>query len=318
MPGRRLWIIGVVGLATVLLRGWIGTRGLDRDTCAIKSEFDFGFEQGHIAGNLARGNGYSVKFGASPAMPTAWASPLYPLLLAGIFRLWGAFTFESALAVIWLNAIFHGLIASLLYVMGLQLSEGQSGRRSISDDATKRRSDEDVEIRCGSSSPREPGHAMVPPGGNRIGLCAVALFLVMPAGWQFLHWAWCIHLLAVLILAHLLVLMGQFRSPVLQAGLAGGTLALAMLADGAAVTLMPITAVCLMLRTRSRARLASHVEWAEPLLAAVSSGPIGRGTDSCAGRARPGTVSRLAWCALAWLAVMSPFQHSGIRSLEFT
>src|SRR5438270_13817571 len=115
------WPAILIGIITIALRGFVGTRGLDPQHCQIKSEFDFGFEQGHIAGNLARGHGYSVKFGDSPPMPTAWASPAYPILLAGIFRIWGTFTFESAVAVIWLNAIFHGIIAALLYLLGILL-----------------------------------------------------------------------------------------------------------------------------------------------------------------------------------------------------
>src|SRR5690242_20581667 len=105
-PRKDRAIAVALGLATIALRGFVGTHGLNPQACQIKSEFDFGFEQGHIAGNLARGYGYSVKFGDSPPIPTAWASPLYPLMLAGIFRIWGAFTFDSAIAAIWLNAMF--------------------------------------------------------------------------------------------------------------------------------------------------------------------------------------------------------------------
>ena len=53
-------------------------------------------EAGHIAGNLALGHGYAIAAQDGRFLPTAWISPLYPLLLSGIFRVFGAFSKTSA------------------------------------------------------------------------------------------------------------------------------------------------------------------------------------------------------------------------------
>lgn len=220
-----------IGLGTVALRAVVGTRGMDPATMHLKSEFDFGFEQGHIAGNLARGLGYSVRFGDSPPLPTAWASPLYPLLLAGIFRVWGAFSFESQIAVIWLNSLFHGVIAALLYLLGARIGAAGDGACAGPSNAL-----------FTAAWPVRPSD---PPSRqslfDRTGALAVLLFLFLPSGWQFLHWAWCTHLLAMLILLHLFVLGGEWRSATAHAAWSGATLGLAMLADGAAVMILPVT-----------------------------------------------------------------------------
>src|ERR1700760_1237884 len=60
-------------------------------TYRVRSEFhnfNFGFEGGRIAQSLVTGHGYASPFNA-PSGPTAWLPPLYPLLLAGCFKLFG-------------------------------------------------------------------------------------------------------------------------------------------------------------------------------------------------------------------------------------
>ncbi len=65
----------------------------------------FLFESGNIASSLAAGNGFSSPFRVDTG-PTAWMTPVYPLLLAGVFRLFGVYTFHSWLAAVGLNILF--------------------------------------------------------------------------------------------------------------------------------------------------------------------------------------------------------------------
>ena len=57
----------------------------------------FLFEPGNIAASIVSGGGYASPFRV-PSGPTAWMAPVYPLLLARVFRIFGAYTFHSFVA----------------------------------------------------------------------------------------------------------------------------------------------------------------------------------------------------------------------------
>jgi 4-amino-4-deoxy-L-arabinose transferase-like glycosyltransferase len=57
-----------------------------------------GIEMGLLADSLLRGHGYSSPFGGSTG-PTAFIAPGYPTLIAGIFLLFGTYSFPSAIAI---------------------------------------------------------------------------------------------------------------------------------------------------------------------------------------------------------------------------
>jgi 4-amino-4-deoxy-L-arabinose transferase-like glycosyltransferase len=68
----------------------------------------FGEEMGRIARALATGYGFSDPFRGHTG-PTAWVGPLYPLLLAGVFKLFGVFSPLSAWVILTLNSLFSAL-----------------------------------------------------------------------------------------------------------------------------------------------------------------------------------------------------------------
>ena len=69
----------------------------------------FGFETGRIARSIAEGHGFSNPLSAQTG-PTAWVMPVYPYLLAGIFKLFGVYSKTSALVILSLNSLFSALI----------------------------------------------------------------------------------------------------------------------------------------------------------------------------------------------------------------
>lgn len=71
--------------------------------------FQFGWEMGQIAASLAEGHGYSNPFCWGPSGPTSWTTPLFPLLLAGVFKLFGSFSFLSAWIILTINSLFSAL-----------------------------------------------------------------------------------------------------------------------------------------------------------------------------------------------------------------
>ena len=80
----------------------------------------FLFEPGNIADSLATGNGFGSPFRVDTG-PTAWMTPVYPLLLAGIFRCFGIYTFGAFVAAVALNILFSTLTCVPVFFAGNRL-----------------------------------------------------------------------------------------------------------------------------------------------------------------------------------------------------
>src|SRR3984885_176121 len=94
-----LWLIMFVALAIRLGYMWQFQHIHPRQGVSV---IPFLFESGNIAHSLATGHGFSSPFRVDTG-PTAWMTPLFPLLLAQIFRLFGAYTFHAWAATVLLN-----------------------------------------------------------------------------------------------------------------------------------------------------------------------------------------------------------------------
>jgi len=79
-----------------------------------QQHFNFGFEAGRIARSLVSGQGYANPFNGQSG-PTAWLPPLYPLLMALAFKLFGIYTNAAALFLLTINSLFSALIAPAIY-----------------------------------------------------------------------------------------------------------------------------------------------------------------------------------------------------------
>ena len=77
----------------------------------------FLFESGNIAHSLAEGKGFASPFRVDTG-PTAWITPLYPLLIAGIFRIFGVYTFAAFVAAISLNILASAAACIPVYSIG--------------------------------------------------------------------------------------------------------------------------------------------------------------------------------------------------------
>ena len=71
----------------------------------LDNNFSFGWEMGRIGRSLAEGQGFSNPFNETTG-PTAWEPPLYPFLIAGVFKLFGVYTHASALVLLVSIAFF--------------------------------------------------------------------------------------------------------------------------------------------------------------------------------------------------------------------
>jgi hypothetical protein len=78
-------------------------------------------EAGNIAASLATGHGFSSPFRMETG-PTAWMTPIYPGLLAGIFRIFGVRTFESFVAAVALNIVASVLVCVPIFYAGKKIA----------------------------------------------------------------------------------------------------------------------------------------------------------------------------------------------------
>ena len=76
-----------------------------------------GNEPSHIAAHLLRGEGFGSPF-TDLAIPTAQQPPLYPWFMAGIFKVFGAFSRTSLYLILAANCLAGGLTAFFIYLIG--------------------------------------------------------------------------------------------------------------------------------------------------------------------------------------------------------
>ncbi len=118
---RRWWVeartspFWIAFLALLLRVGWI----LAAHTYRFKTlddNFSFGWEMGRIGRSLALGQGFSNPFNQATG-PTAWEPPLYPFLIAGVFKLFGIYTHASALVLLCINSLFSALTCVPIFLI---------------------------------------------------------------------------------------------------------------------------------------------------------------------------------------------------------
>lgn len=86
----------------------------------ILATVPFENEAGSIAQGLAQGQGFCCVFRQATG-PTAWLAPVYPLLLAAIFKSFGVFTVKAFYAAAILNCVFSSLACLPLYFVGKRI-----------------------------------------------------------------------------------------------------------------------------------------------------------------------------------------------------
>ena len=97
-----LTFIVLVAIAARMTFAWDQAHKISPDVLAI---VPFQQETGNIAYSLAQGQGFDGVFRMNTG-PTAWLAPIYPLLVAGIFKTFGILTAKAFFAATFLNIIF--------------------------------------------------------------------------------------------------------------------------------------------------------------------------------------------------------------------
>ena len=115
-PRRVFWTGLVVRLLYITLAHTYRVR-------PSEDHFQFGWEAGRIARALVTGRGYADPFAnvwVAHTGPTAWLPPVYPLLLAGIFKVFGVFTPASAWVLFAVQSVFSAATALAVWEIAVR------------------------------------------------------------------------------------------------------------------------------------------------------------------------------------------------------
>src|SRR5580704_1643629 len=126
-PFRAPWSIFWAGL---LLRVLYITLAHTYRIRLGEDHLQFGWEMGRIARALVTGYGYADPF-TGHSGPTAWVPPLYPLLLAGVFKIFGVYTATSAWVILTINSIFSAATSSVIYEIAARCFNSTGRGRKI-------------------------------------------------------------------------------------------------------------------------------------------------------------------------------------------
>jgi 4-amino-4-deoxy-L-arabinose transferase-like glycosyltransferase len=120
------WVTGVTLLA-FLIRFIVVCCAFRGVADPSNTHAEFGFEMGWTARSIALGHGFSGPFQALTG-PTALVPPLYPYILAGIFKLFGLYTPLAAFVALLLNSILSALTCIPVYGVAREASGDRLAR----------------------------------------------------------------------------------------------------------------------------------------------------------------------------------------------
>ena len=85
-----------------------------------EDHFAFGWEMGRIARSIAQGEGFSNPYGDHTG-PSAWEPPLYPYFMAGVFKIFGVYSYASAWVLLTFNSLLSALTCIPVYLIAKRL-----------------------------------------------------------------------------------------------------------------------------------------------------------------------------------------------------
>ena len=121
-PWRLFWVALFVRLAVIGIFHYYNLHPRE-------DHYGFGYEMGRIARALATGRGYADPFRGHSG-PTAWIAPIFPLLLGGIFKVFGIYSKLSAVVILSFDSLLNALIIPLLWETGERCFNARVGRWS--------------------------------------------------------------------------------------------------------------------------------------------------------------------------------------------
>ncbi|HEX7972703.1 MAG TPA: glycosyltransferase family 39 protein, partial [Thiobacillus sp.] len=123
---RQRRFLQVIVATAFLLRLFLVLAMRGYDLPSDQDHYGFGYETGRVARSLAEGKGYSSPW-LEASGPTALIPPLYPALLAGLFRVFGTYSESAAFAALALNAVFAAATCVVLFHLGRAMFGVEAG-----------------------------------------------------------------------------------------------------------------------------------------------------------------------------------------------
>src|SRR5215472_18761592 len=112
-----LALIVIVAVGARIGFAWSQARNARAEVLGI---VPFQNEVGNIAASLAQGRGFSDVFRTGTGA-TAWLAPVYPILVAAIFKVFGIFTVRAFFAACFLNIAFSSAACVPTYFVGKRI-----------------------------------------------------------------------------------------------------------------------------------------------------------------------------------------------------
>ncbi|HMD31679.1 MAG TPA: glycosyltransferase family 39 protein [Candidatus Acidoferrales bacterium] len=108
---------GTIVIVAFLLRFGIFFYLRSQGPFPVTNTLEIGYETGRIARSLAAGEGYASPLSVATG-PTAWMTPLFPLLLAAVFKIFGIYSWTSYLVISAMDCAFSALTGWVVYAIG--------------------------------------------------------------------------------------------------------------------------------------------------------------------------------------------------------
>ena len=96
------------------------------DISIENNHWSFGFEIGRVARSITNGDGFSSPFEIGN-LPTAWVAPVYPYILALVFKVFGIYSQSSAFTILFLNSVFSSLTCVFIYYIAKTVINERAG-----------------------------------------------------------------------------------------------------------------------------------------------------------------------------------------------
>jgi 4-amino-4-deoxy-L-arabinose transferase-like glycosyltransferase len=87
---------------------------------SAQTSLPFGAEIGRLAAHIAAGAGFRSPFHDVDTGPSAWVAPVYPYLVAAVFRLFGAYSPASAVILLGLQCAMAAATGVVIYKLGVR------------------------------------------------------------------------------------------------------------------------------------------------------------------------------------------------------
>jgi 4-amino-4-deoxy-L-arabinose transferase-like glycosyltransferase len=120
-------VVFVVVVALVLRIGLVCFYFASAAQQNTANNLPFGYEAGAVAAAIAQGRGFSSPLKTIKSGPTAWFTPIYPYLLAGVFKVFGVYSYISSVVIRCIDNVFSACTCWPIYTIGAKAFSKRTG-----------------------------------------------------------------------------------------------------------------------------------------------------------------------------------------------